>query len=54
MVPIGSRFSVPGYGEVVVRDRNANYGPNQLDVWLADCNQAIRWGRRTLEVTPEQ
>ena len=54
MVPLGSRFSVPGYGEVVVRDRNANYGPNQLDVWLADCNQAIRWGRRTLDVTPEQ
>ena len=54
MVPLGSRFSVPGYGDVVVRDRNTNYGPNQLDVWLADCNQAIRWGRRTLDVTPEQ
>ncbi len=54
MVPLGSRFSVPGYGEVVVRDRNANYGPNQLDVWIADCNQAVRWGRRTLDVTPEQ
>lgn len=54
MIPMGSRFTVPGYGQVVVRDRNTGYGPNQLDVWLADCNQAVRWGRRTLEVTPEQ
>lgn len=54
MVALGSRFRVPGYGDVVVRDRNATYGPDQLDVWLADCNQAIQWGRRTLDVTPEQ
>lgn len=49
-VPIGSRFSVPGYGEVVVTDRNANYGPDELDVWFPTCAQAVRWGRQSLAV----
>lgn len=49
-VAIGSRFAVPGYGEVVVTDRNANYGPDELDVWFSDCAQAVRWGRQSLTV----
>ena len=49
-VPIGSRFAVPGYGEVVVTDRNANYGLDELDVWFSDCAQAVRWGRQSLTV----
>lgn len=49
-VAIGSRFAVPGYGEVVVTDRNANYGPDELDVWFPDCAQAVRWGRQSLAV----
>jgi|GEM_PF-3306967 3D (Asp-Asp-Asp) domain-containing protein len=49
-IPIGSRFSVPGYGEVVVTDRNANYGPDELDVWFPTCAQAVRWGRQSLAV----
>lgn len=52
MVPIGTRFLVPGYGIAVVGDRNANYGPNELDVWFADCRRAVQWGRRFLTVTP--
>lgn len=49
-IPIGARFSVPGYGEVVVTDRNANYGNDELDVWFSDCAQAVRWGRQSLTV----
>lgn len=51
-IPIGFRFWVPGYGEAVVRDRNAHYGPDELDVWFGSCSQAVRWGRQTLAVVP--
>jgi 3D (Asp-Asp-Asp) domain-containing protein len=49
-IAMGSRFSVPGYGEVVVADRNASFGTDELDVWFSDCAQATRWGRKQLTV----
>jgi 3D (Asp-Asp-Asp) domain-containing protein len=53
-VPLGTRFSIPGYGEAVVTDRNANYGPDELDVWFPNCAQAVRWGRQSLTVIARQ
>jgi 3D (Asp-Asp-Asp) domain-containing protein len=49
--PYGTVMIVPGYGKGVVEDTGgAVKGPNRLDVYFTTRQQAIQWGRRTLEV----
>ncbi len=50
--PFGTNMYVPGYGKSVVRDRGgAIKGVNRIDIYFDTHEQALQWGRRTLDVT---
>ncbi|MDT8391328.1 MAG: 3D domain-containing protein [Lentisphaeria bacterium] len=49
--PFGTRLHVPGYGDVVVRDRGRDIkGPRRLDVFFPRHGDAVKWGRQTVTV----
>ena len=51
LIPFGTRFFVPGYGETVAADRGtAIIGP-RIDIWFPTLAQAQAWGRRTVVIT---
>jgi hypothetical protein len=53
--PFGTRMHVPGYGWGVVEDRGgAIKGPNRLDLYMDDHNEALLWGRRRVGVKIER
>ncbi len=52
--PFGTRLYVPGYGHGVVEDRGgAIKGPRRIDLYFNDHDDALKWGRRTVEVRIE-
>jgi 3D (Asp-Asp-Asp) domain-containing protein len=50
--PFGTRIRVQGMGEYICEDRmNARYREGDyFDLWMADRESAIQWGRRTVSV----
>ncbi|MGZ4411748.1 MAG: 3D domain-containing protein [Gaiellaceae bacterium] len=51
LIPFGTRFFVPGYGETVAADHGtAILGP-RIDIWFPTLAQAQAWGRRTVVIT---
>ena len=49
--PFGTILYVPGYGYGVVEDRGgAIKGPYRLDLWFPSRDEALHWGRRSLNV----
>ncbi len=52
--PFGTRMYVPGWGWGVVADRGgAIKGPERIDLYFESHQDALKWGRRRLEVTIE-
>jgi 3D (Asp-Asp-Asp) domain-containing protein/peptidoglycan hydrolase CwlO-like protein len=51
VIPMGTRFSVPGYGTCVAADTGSAIIGNIIDVWFPELGQAQAWGRRTLTIT---
>jgi 3D (Asp-Asp-Asp) domain-containing protein len=53
VLPFGTKLLIPGYhGEPVeVADRGGAIKGNKLDVFFADHQEALRWGRQKLTVT---
>ncbi len=50
----GTRMHVPGWGWGRVQDRGgAIVGPNRLDLYFDDHDDALEWGRQRVEVTIE-
>jgi 3D (Asp-Asp-Asp) domain-containing protein len=53
--PFGTRMYVPGYGWGVVEDRgSAIKGPNRVDLYFDDYDDAMNWGRRKAWVRIEK
>jgi 3D (Asp-Asp-Asp) domain-containing protein len=51
LIPFGTRFFVPGYGETVAADHGtAIIGP-RIDIWFPTLAQARAWGRQTVVIT---
>lgn len=49
--PFGTRMKIPGYGWGVVSDRGgAIKGPNRLDLYFDSHQEALKWGRRQVQV----
>ena len=48
----GTRLNVPGYGDGVVEDLGGAIRGRHIDVWFPTHEEARRWGRRWLRVTP--
>jgi 3D (Asp-Asp-Asp) domain-containing protein len=53
-IPFGTRIWVPGYGWGTVMDRGDAIKGNRLDVFIADLNEALKWGRREVAVLIER
>ncbi len=51
VIPLGTRMSVPGYGEGVAADTGSAVKGLIIDLWFPSCDQAIEWGRRTVTIT---
>jgi 3D (Asp-Asp-Asp) domain-containing protein len=50
VIPLGTRFYVPGYGECVAADTGSAIIGDRIDVWLP-YRRALAWGRQTVTIT---
>ena len=50
VIPLGTRFFVPGYGEAVAADVGSSVRGNKIDLWFPSHAQARAWGRRTVAI----
>jgi peptidoglycan DL-endopeptidase CwlO len=51
VIPLGTRMTVPGYGEGVAADTGGAVKGLIIDVWFPTRKQALAWGRRTVTIT---
>lgn len=51
VIPLGTRMTVPGYGEGVAADTGSAVKGAIIDLWFPSCAQALRWGRRVVTIT---
>jgi 3D (Asp-Asp-Asp) domain-containing protein/septal ring factor EnvC (AmiA/AmiB activator) len=51
VIPLGTRITVPGYGEGVAADTGSAVQGAKIDLWFPSVAQALAWGRRTVTIT---
>jgi 3D (Asp-Asp-Asp) domain-containing protein len=51
VIPLGTRMSIPGYGEGFAADTGSVIRGNTIDLWFPTLAQARGWGRRTVTIT---
>jgi 3D (Asp-Asp-Asp) domain-containing protein/peptidoglycan hydrolase CwlO-like protein len=51
VIPLGTRMTIPGYGEGVAADTGSAVRGNIIDLWFPTRAQALQWGRRTVTIT---
>ena len=51
VIPLGTRLTIPGYGEGVAADTGGAVRGNTIDLWFPTLAQAHAWGRRTVTIT---
>jgi 3D (Asp-Asp-Asp) domain-containing protein len=51
VIPLGTRFEVPGYGSCLAADTGSAIVGNRIDVWVATEAAAAVWGRRTVTIS---
>jgi 3D (Asp-Asp-Asp) domain-containing protein len=51
VIPLGTRMSIPGYGEGVAADTGSAVRGAMIDVWFPNCAQALAWGRKVVSIT---
>lgn len=51
LIPLGTRMSIPGYGEGVAADTGSAVRGAIIDLWFPTREQALAWGRRTVTIT---
>jgi 3D (Asp-Asp-Asp) domain-containing protein len=51
LIPLGTRLTVPGYGEGVAADTGSAVRGATIDLWFPSLAQARAWGRRTVTIT---
>ncbi len=51
LIPLGTRLTIPGYGEGVAADTGGAVQGAMIDLWFPTQLQALAWGRRTVTVT---
>ena len=50
VIPLGTRLTIPGYGEAVAADVGSGVRGAMIDVWFPTLAQARAWGRRTVTI----
>jgi 3D (Asp-Asp-Asp) domain-containing protein len=51
VIPLGTRLTIPGYGEAVAADTGGAVRGSTIDLWFPTLAQARAWGRRTVTIT---
>jgi 3D (Asp-Asp-Asp) domain-containing protein len=51
VIPLGTRMTIPGYGEGVAADTGGTIQGAVIDLWFPTAAQAAAWGRRTVTIT---
>lgn len=51
VIPLGTRMTIPGYGEGVAADTGGAIVGNTIDLWFPTVADALAWGRRTVTIT---
>ena len=51
VIPLGTRMTVPGYGEAVAADTGSAVNGLEIDLWFPTTADALAWGRRTVTIT---
>jgi 3D (Asp-Asp-Asp) domain-containing protein len=51
VIPLGTRMTIPGYGEGVAADTGSAVHGAMIDLWFPTLAQARAWGRRSVTVT---
>lgn len=50
-IPLGTRMSIPGYGEGVAADTGGSIVGARIDLWFPTRSEALAWGTRTVTIT---
>jgi 3D (Asp-Asp-Asp) domain-containing protein len=50
VIPLGTRMTIPGYGEGVAADIGSAVQGYEIDLWFPTVAGALAWGRRTVTV----
>jgi 3D (Asp-Asp-Asp) domain-containing protein len=50
VIPLGTRMTIPGYGEGIAADTGSAVRGAMIDVWLPTHAQALAWGTRTVTI----
>ena len=51
VIPLGTKLTIPGYGEGVAADVGSNVHGRDIDLWFPTLAQARGWGRKTVSIT---
>jgi peptidoglycan DL-endopeptidase CwlO len=51
VIPLGTRMTVPGYGEGVAADTGGAVRGARIDLWFPTRAEALTWGSRTVTIT---
>jgi len=51
VIPLGTRMTIPGYGEGVAADTGSAVRGATIDLWFPTLAQAHAWGRRSVTIT---
>jgi 3D (Asp-Asp-Asp) domain-containing protein len=51
VIPLGTRITIPGYGEGVAADTGVAVQGAAIDLWFPSEGEALAWGRRTVTIT---
>jgi 3D (Asp-Asp-Asp) domain-containing protein len=51
VIPLGTRMTIPGYGEGVAADTGGAVSGYVIDLWFPTLADALAWGRRTVTIT---
>jgi peptidoglycan DL-endopeptidase CwlO len=50
VIPLGTRFVVPGYGSAIAADTGGTVVGSAIDLWFPTEAEALAWGRRTVTI----
>jgi len=51
VIPLGSRLTIPGYGDAVAADTGPGVSGATIDLWFPTREEALAWGSRTITIT---
>jgi 3D (Asp-Asp-Asp) domain-containing protein len=51
VIPLGTRLSIPGYGDAVAADVGSGVKGATIDLWFPTLSEALAWGRREVTIT---